>query len=225
MAVALAGAASSAVAIIGTMFGIMAGAVANAVTVAGAVAEAVAVAVTLARTVAVTLAGIWVRNQREKLGGLVRDMAAQRLTALAVLIGGQSRAWRAEEFLSDLIRRDITSAGPPTWRQVRHASGLVYGAVIMRSRDLRKPLLGLLDWTLAKPRTETLSAMAAITAATYFLKAAGLSGLFGNLENVVAAALVLYGPGRWLRAYRCIPPVPTEHRDKALEHPPESSRK
>jgi hypothetical protein len=61
-----------------------------------------------------------------------------------------------------------------------------------------------LDWALAEPRTEYLTGTAAITTAGYFLTTKGLAGLLGNLENVGAAAVLLYGPGRWLRGRRGI---------------------
>jgi hypothetical protein len=156
----------------------------------------------------------WRRGRSGKPGRRVMEISARRLAGLAVVIGGRSRAWRAEEFRADLIRSAGAGTSPRAWRQVRHAGGLVRGAVIMRGRDLCKPLWRLLDWTLAKPRTETLSAVAAIAAAAYFLAATGPSGLLGNLENVVAAGVLLYGPGRWLRAQRGIPPIPPRHHDE-----------
>lgn len=157
----------------------------------------------------------WLGEQtRSSVRDHVLETTARRLTLLAVVIGGHSRAWRAEEFLADLIRSGTAGTGPRPWRQLRHASGFVYGAVIMRAHDLCRPLARLLDWALAKPRTEALSVTAAIITASYFMNTMGLTGLLGNLENVVAAAILVYGPGRWLRAHRSVQPAAKRNHDK-----------
>jgi hypothetical protein len=67
-------------------------------------------------------------------------------------------------------------------------------------------------WALAKPRTETLSAMAAIVAVACFAHTTGFAELMGNLENVGTAGALVYG--LWLRKHRGVPPVPPRQRDE-----------
>jgi hypothetical protein len=105
-----------------------------------------------------------------------------------------------------------------SWRLIRYAGGLVRASALMRARDLRDPLLRVLDWTLAKPRTEAITAMGAIATAAYFLAAGGLSGLILNLQIVGAAGALIYGPGLWLRNYRRVPPAPPRQRSEQ-SHP------
>lgn len=139
------------------------------------------------------------------------ENTARRLTGLAVAVGGGKRAWRAEEFLADLSRGATGGDVPAGWAQLRHASGLILGALRLRVRDACKPLLRLLDWSLAKPRTERIVTVLTILAAIYFWWISGFTELMDQLVNVAAVASVI-APALWLRKERGIPPAPK--RDK-----------
>lgn len=138
--------------------------------------------------------------------GMMRPVA-HGLTRLAIAIGGRARSWRAEEFLSDLTR---PAKGQPTlsgWAQARYSCGLVRAAIILRIGDLGAPLLRLLDWSLAKPRTEKMAAFATLAVAGYLWVSKGFGAVVTNLENIASAGGLVYGPGRWLRDHRSIKPV------------------
>jgi hypothetical protein len=151
----------------------------------------------------------WARSGRHHA---IPEMAARVLATVAVVAGGRGRAWRAEEFLADL-----TYPGGPrsSWAMIGHAGGLVGASARMRSRDLCGHLLRLLDWGLARPRAEALSAIAATAAAAYFLSAGGPSAFLVNLQNVGAAGGLLYAPCLWLRNYRNVPPARPHHDEPA----------
>jgi CRP-like cAMP-binding protein len=134
------------------------------------------------------------------------EKTARRLTGLAVAVGGEKRAWRAEEFLADLARGTIGGDAPVGWAQLRHASGLIFGALRLRVRDACKPLMRLLDWSLAKPRTERIVAVLTILTAVYFWWASGFAELMNQLVNVAVVASTI-APALWLRRERGIPPA------------------
>lgn len=113
------------------------------------------------------------------------EKTARRLTGLAVAIGGGKRAWRAEEFLADLSRGVTGRDVPPGWAQLRHATGPILAALRLRVRDTRKPLLRLLDWSLAKPRTEQIVTTLATSTAIYYWWTSGVTGLMDQLVNVL----------------------------------------
>lgn len=141
-------------------------------------------------------------------------LLARSLTGMAVLIGGQARAWRSEEFLADLTRAGASGRSLSEWAQIRYSFGLVRGALALRVRDLCDPLVSLLDWSLAKPRTEKVAAVATIAVASYFFATKGIAGMLANLENIATAGGLVYGPGLWLRDRRSVPSVPARQNAK-----------
>jgi hypothetical protein len=142
-----------------------------------------------------------VRTWRATKGRRIAGPTARGLTMMAVLIGGRSRAWRSEEFIANLTRHDRARQRPTAWAQVRHGAGLVRAALVLRTGDL-------LDWVLAKPRTEWALAALTMLAGLYYFRTGGFSGLMANLQNV-ATVPMLIGPAAWgLRKHRGVPPVP-----------------
>jgi hypothetical protein len=69
----------------------------------------------------------------------------------------------------------------------------------------------LLDWSLAKPRTERIITVLTILTAIYFWWTSGITGLMSQLVNVATVASTI-APALWLRKERGIPPAPK--RDK-----------
>lgn len=160
---------------------------------------------------------------RTTIGGESRarragQIVALRLADLAVVVAGASRAWRAEEFRANLAPRATDgerSGGAP----VRHAVGLLRWAVVARLRDLTRLLSPVLDWMLAKPRTEYLAALVTVATGGYFLVTSGFAGLLHDLDNVAAAFFLLYGAGVFLRTQREVPPAPPRHHGREQELP------
>jgi hypothetical protein len=163
---------------------------------------------------------VW--RRRHSLRTIVRrrlvQTTAHGLAMTAIFIGGRSRAWRSREYLANLAGYD-TRPGPPPWGQIRHAAGLIRGALVMRAGDLARLLVRLLDWTLAMPRTEWLVATLTLLSAIYFLRAGGFSGFMHSLGNVLAVALLI-GPAVWLRRTRDVPPA---QRRKGSNHQGDTS--
>lgn len=129
------------------------------------------------------------------------------LVSIAVAVGGQARAWRGEEFRGNHEEES-------SWTQVPLAAGLIRWAVTARLRDLGRLTGRALDWGLARPRTEYLCGALAIVTAAYLFSTAGLAGLVQNLDNVLAAASLLYGTGWFLRRERDVPPVERRARSR-----------
>lgn len=134
------------------------------------------------------------------------ESTARALTATAVWIGGRSRAWRSQEFRADLIGYDGSRPCPSVWAQLRHSTGLVRAALVLRAGDFARPFARLLDWALAKPRAEWIITGLTLLSAIYFLRTGGFTGLMENLQNVGTVTLLI-GPALWLRKSRDVQPA------------------
>lgn len=151
--------------------------------------------------VVVAAARAWaVRASRRITAG-----TAMGLVGLAVGIAGARRAFRRREWLGDLD--GAAREARPGWRQLGLGVGFVVCAVRWRVRDAAVALGRKLDWVLACPRTEYLGAAAGVVSALYFARSGGVGGLLENLDNVVAAGLVIEMPGSFLRVLRQVPPA------------------
>jgi hypothetical protein len=83
----------------------------------------------------------------------------------------------------------------------------VLAAIRLRVKDHARVLDRLLNWSLAKPRTEVLVTVATLCSAGYFLRALRFAGLMGNFEKVLATAALIACPAMWLREARNVPPA------------------
>ena len=144
------------------------------------------------------------------------EKTARRLTGLAVAVGGNKRAWHAEEFLADLSRGATDGDEPAGRAQLRYASGLILGALRLRIRDACKPLQRLLDWSLAKPRTERIVTALTIFTVIYFWWTSGFTGLMDQLVNVAVVASII-APALWLRKERGIPSAPKRAKKSIVD--------
>jgi hypothetical protein len=125
---------------------------------------------------------------------------ATTLAALAVIIGGSKRAWRAKEFIADLHYGHSQDHSPSARELLKYALGLVQAAIKFRIRDVTRPGEKVLDWLIITPRSEFLVVIVTLLAATYYARdGRGWDGVMQNMENISAAAFIVGAPLLWWR--------------------------
>lgn len=140
--------------------------------------------------------------------------AASGLTDLAVFLAGRKRVALDQEWRAHLAGE--SGEDPPSWQNVKQASGFLISAVRYRCSDTADAVWAVTDAVLRSRTLSNLVVVIPTAAAEYLvLRHAGTLGVVTSAESTGMIGGTLYGlirTGRWWRNVK--PPEPKARRAK-----------